>query len=98
MGRKPMKNKLLSIFIVVIIIIEFTAGNINSVRLSSENNELIEKTYEEKIETNPGKSITNQQNGFTKNMGQLQNDEVLFYTQDGKFWFTEDGAWIKLRG
>jgi len=34
---------------------------------------------------------------FTANHGQLENDEVRFYSQGGDVWFTDDGVWFELR-
>ena len=33
---------------------------------------------------------------FTENRGQLNNDEVRFYDQDGAVWFTNDGVWFEV--
>ncbi len=34
---------------------------------------------------------------FTENCGQVENDDVQFYVQDGSVWFTDDGVWFELR-
>ena len=34
---------------------------------------------------------------FTKNCGQLGNDEIRFYNQGGAVWFTDDGVWFEVR-
>ncbi len=34
--------------------------------------------------------------GFTQNVGQLQNDDIRFYSQGGGIWFTDDGVWYDI--
>ena len=34
---------------------------------------------------------------FTENRGQLKNDDVRFYAQDGTVWFTDNGVWFEIR-
>ncbi len=34
---------------------------------------------------------------FTANLGQLENEEVIFYAQNNAMWFTADGVWFELR-
>ncbi len=43
------------------------------------------------------KLLTTTNNAFTKNCGQLENDNVRFYIQGGGLWFTDDGVWFELR-
>jgi hypothetical protein len=34
---------------------------------------------------------------FIKNCDQLQNNDILFYSQNGEIWFTKDAVWFELR-
>jgi len=34
---------------------------------------------------------------FTKNNGQIENEEIRYYLQDGRIWFTNEGVWFELR-
>ena len=34
--------------------------------------------------------------GFTKNLGQLPNNDVRFYSPGGDVWFTDDGVWYDI--
>ena len=43
------------------------------------------------------KFLTNRNLVFTKNKGQIENDEVQFYCQGGGIWFTTDGVWFEIR-
>jgi hypothetical protein len=41
--------------------------------------------------------IPNNPVAFTANQGQIYNDEILFYLQDGSVWFTDDAVWFEIR-
>lgn len=34
---------------------------------------------------------------FTENRGQLENDDVRFYSRGTDIWFTDDGVWFKIK-
>ena len=92
-----MKNKFLSISIAILILIEFSTVNIDSFQISPENDNPTYDSFKKQNEKYPENYLTNTKRAFTKNVGQLENDDILFYVQGGGFWFTEDGAWIELR-
>jgi len=41
--------------------------------------------------------LNNNPIAFTENLGQVKNDNVRFYVQNGGLWFTDDGVWIEVR-
>jgi hypothetical protein len=40
--------------------------------------------------------LSNYSSIFTKNCGQLENEDVRFYSQDGSVWFTDSGVWFEI--
>ncbi len=56
-----------------------------------------ESNNENEIIKNAEQLIVNAPPPFIENRGQLKNDEVRFYDQDGSVWFTDDGVWFELR-
>jgi hypothetical protein len=68
--------------------------------LSPNKNEILVYNYIEDLknvkEENPNlPTIT--PTSFTENRGQLENEEVRFYTQNGGIWFTDDGVWFEVK-
>ncbi|UCH89274.1 MAG: SBBP repeat-containing protein, partial [Thermoplasmata archaeon] len=42
--------------------------------------------------------LKSQPQTFTQNLGQLENNDIRFYVQDGGLWFTDDGVWFRIEG
>jgi hypothetical protein len=86
---------ILTLSIFLISSISVTSGEIiedsESIIDITENNSFIKSKLESKRLPEQSPDI------FTANLGQLDNDKVLFYTQNGMIWFTDDGVWMELR-
>jgi hypothetical protein len=70
---------------------------------SDYNHELTKETQTSPIDNNKSSLLkqkdflSNNRNIFIKNCGQLDNEEVRFYAQDGSIWFTDSGVWFEIR-
>ena len=62
-------------------------------KVSQETESAIDKISREKV----NQLLENTPRAFIENRGQLTNDDVRFYAQDGLLWFTDDGAWFEIR-
>jgi hypothetical protein len=65
--------------------------------LSEDQNDDLEYALDNKMITNSNQFLSNAPTTFTENRGQLYNDNVRFYAQDGSVWFTDSGVWFELR-
>jgi hypothetical protein len=93
-----MKAKLWTIIIVITLIIELTLLSTNLAQVSTE--EIKNKdnyVSDQQFETNIQNYKSFKQFGFTKNCGQIQNQDIKFYTQNSDLWFTNDGIWFEIR-
>ena len=92
-----MRGKLNMIFITLIIFIQLIVINTNSISTISQNSQTITISFDELSLDNANKLLSTTPFAFTENSGQLENDEVRFYTQGGGLWFTDDGVWFEIR-
>ena len=56
-----------------------------------------ESNIENEIIKNAEQLIVNDPPPFIENRGQLENENVRFYSQSGNVWFTDDGVWFEIR-
>jgi hypothetical protein len=87
---------LISIFILTILFqfnIESFYNNNISNEVNSFNNDFNKEFNLNKINQNLFKN----KYIFTANLGQLENDEIMFYAQNNAIWFTANGVWFELR-
>jgi hypothetical protein len=90
---------IVSILLFSSISIIVNSEKIYKVKLSKQNTNLFNSTldvlrYKKKDDNN---LITTTPILFTENHGQLENDKVRFYSQDGSIWFTDDGVWFEIK-
>jgi hypothetical protein len=93
-----MRERLLSIFIVVILVSNLSVIH-NDDYLSSSDDEYGSQqiVIDDIPNSDVSEFLSNAPRGFTANHGQLGNDEVLFYDQGGGVWFTAEGVFFELR-
>jgi len=65
--------------------------------LSSEDIQITDISDKKSFLNSVNKSLSNASGIFTMNHGQLSNDNIRFYAQDGSVWFTDDGVWFEIR-
>jgi hypothetical protein len=92
-----MNKRTITILIIILLffqifILKFSFGES---KLEIESFEIINKN-EFQIKKNSIKSLSNSQNYFIENRGQLQNNDIYFYTQNSRIWFTNKSVWYKL--
>ncbi len=96
-----MQIKLFSILIIIILVFSI---NTNGTKLASNpyesepinlyiGNDLDKNTNS--IKNQNRISLSNSQIIFTENSGQLKNEEIKFYDQNNRIWFTNDGIWYE---
>ncbi|MFW9877010.1 MAG: hypothetical protein ACFFG0_28280, partial [Candidatus Thorarchaeota archaeon] len=98
-----MRIKILTLLIVFLIIFSINAKGekkgilvINS--HSNENDDLqININTSNLNRENKDSLILNPKITFTKNCGQIENEEIFFYDQNNRIWFTNDGIWYEFR-
>jgi hypothetical protein len=93
-----MKEKCLSIFIVLVMILSpsFIYNN-DHFSKSTDEIQSQERVSEDISNSDVSELLSTAPKAFTANHGQLENDEVLFYDQGGTVWFTADGMWMEIR-
>jgi hypothetical protein len=92
-----LREKLLGTFTITLLLVEifFIYPNVNSPESQDYEDSIL--LNQEFIPDDINKSLSNTPIAFTKNRGQLENNEIRFYDQGGRVWFTDDGVWFKLR-
>jgi hypothetical protein len=81
---------LISLLIIIII-------NTNSISILSQDLETNTNSINKVSWSYVNNLLVNTPRTFTENRGQLENDDVRFYAQDGGIWFTDSGMWLEIR-
>ena len=99
-----MRIKLLAISITLILLSSYFSTGANSNDILKEPNpycaiNTLQNFCEPSNSTNENYNnvLANIPISFTENRGQLANDDVRFYDQNGGVWFTDDGMWLEIR-
>ncbi|WP_455393055.1 DUF7948 domain-containing protein [[Eubacterium] cellulosolvens] len=92
-----MRQKLLGSFIITLFLAEtmFIFPTANFTEIQEEEESVVPE--HEFLPDDMNKLLSNPPRAFTANYGQLENEEIRFYTQDGSVWFTDDGVWFELK-
>ena len=88
----------LSVMVVLLIVLpEFILLNPDLESTTPVDFQVSEAIPEKPLPGDVNNLLTSVPQVFTENRGQLENNEVRFYDQDGAIWFTDDGVWFELR-
>ena len=90
-----MYNKLIVILISFSFLIINASTPINELKIIEKNQNFSNHEHDYLLNSSKN-SLSDFRNYFIKNCGQLKNDNVQFYGQDGSIWFTNDSVWFEL--
>ena len=96
-GGKCIRKNLAVMVILFIILPEFILINPTLDSTTSIDTQIFEMPNKRPLSEDANELLANAPSVFTENRGQLENDEVRFYTQDGSVWFTDEGVWFELQ-
>lgn len=92
-----MSRKILTLLLVLILLLCFSLPITKSYRTENTNDKLDLSEFSTSTDTPSMNSFPNTFSVFVKNKGQLKNDHILFYSQEGGIWFTDDGVWLCIK-
>jgi hypothetical protein len=90
-------HRLATVLIVIILISGFPLiGKAVSIEITNDETSNDLNNFNNLV--SPNNRLLNTQNiAFTENRGQLNNDDVRYYDQDGNVWFTDSGVFFKIQ-
>jgi hypothetical protein len=86
-----------AIVVILILTLPFNFNYPYPTSNTTKKNQINDETNYDFVNKNVENLLSNTPTAFTKNCGQLKNDDVGFYAQGGSVWFTDDGVWFELR-